>query len=229
MWFVVRDIPEAHRVAQQNTFSSTPIWGGASPKCSKSPKKRELMSGYFGPPAPQRFSPNRPPAPSAPQATARRLRGEPTFSKLLPPSTLWKPSASLSSRGGGSVWFGAAFRLRGSGQGRFLLLVCCFVYFRCWGYCFLVVAGCVFFASRERDQPRGWPDASGMSHQRLSRNPGPRPDPRRFVSSPHTVDGRNPFRTIQETLECVESPVNTNKQCFPMVSKWCEMDFVHPQ
>ena len=26
-----------------------------------------------------------------------------------------------------------------------------------------------------------------------------------------------------------DSPVNTNEQWFPMVSKWCEMDFVHPQ
>ena len=26
-----------------------------------------------------------------------------------------------------------------------------------------------------------------------------------------------------------DSPVTTNQQWFPMVSKWCEMDFVHPQ
>ena len=26
-----------------------------------------------------------------------------------------------------------------------------------------------------------------------------------------------------------DSPVNTNKQWFSMVAKWCEMDFVHPQ
>ena len=32
---------------------------------------------------------------------------------------------------------------------------------------------------------------------------------------------RNPRRMI--------SPVNTNQQWCPMVSKWCEMDFVHPQ
>ena len=25
------------------------------------------------------------------------------------------------------------------------------------------------------------------------------------------------------------SPVHTNKQWFPIVSRWCEMDFVHPQ
>ena len=35
------------------------------------------------------------------------------------------------------------------------------------------------------------------------------------------MDGRNPFRD--------RSPQHTNKQWFPMVSKWCELDFVHPQ
>ena len=43
-----------------------------------------------------------------------------------------------------------------------------------------------------------------------------------------TVDGRNPFRTTSETLEGFDSPVNTNKEWLLMVSKWCEMDFVHP-
>ena len=36
------------------------------------------------------------------------------------------------------------------------------------------------------------------------------------------MDGRNPLRTTEETLECVDSPENTNKLWFPMVSKWCE-------
>ena len=35
--------------------------------------------------------------------------------------------------------------------------------------------------------------------------------------------------TTSETLVSDNSPANTNKEWFPMVSKWCEMDFVHPQ
>ena len=42
-----------------------------------------------------------------------------------------------------------------------------------------------------------------------------------------TVDGRNP--APPEKPRNHDSLVNTNRQWFPIVSKWCEMDFVHPQ
>ena len=42
-----------------------------------------------------------------------------------------------------------------------------------------------------------------------------------------TVDGRNPFRTAQETQRNVDSAVNTNKRWFPMVSTWCRISSIH--
>ena len=49
-------------------------------------------------------------------------------------------------------------------------------------------------------------------------------------SDMNTVDGRNPFRTTQETLEGFDSPANAKNQWFqPWFLRWCEMDFVHPQ
>ena len=41
-----------------------------------------------------------------------------------------------------------------------------------------------------------------------------------------TVVGRHPVRTTESNLVADDSPVNTNKQRFPLASK-CEMDFVH--
>ena len=43
----------------------------------------------------------------------------------------------------------------------------------------------------------------------------------------HTVDGRNPAPPKKRWND--DSPVNINKQWICMVSKWCELDFVHPQ
>ena len=42
-----------------------------------------------------------------------------------------------------------------------------------------------------------------------------------------TVDGRNPAPPKKPWND--DSLVNDNQQWFPMVLKWCEMDFVHPQ
>ena len=42
-----------------------------------------------------------------------------------------------------------------------------------------------------------------------------------------TVDGRNPIRTAQETLEWSDSPVNTKKQMVSHVSKWCRILSIH--
>ena len=41
------------------------------------------------------------------------------------------------------------------------------------------------------------------------------------------VDGRNPAPPQRPWKD--DSPVNTNKEWLPMISKKCEMDFVHPQ
>ena len=49
---------------------------------------------------------------------------------------------------------------------------------------------------------------------------------RREPITGHTVDERNPA-PIKPWND--DSPENTNKQGFPIVSQWCEMDFVHPQ
>ena len=48
-----------------------------------------------------------------------------------------------------------------------------------------------------------------------------------FLSHSHTVDGRNPAPPKKPWND--DPPANTNKQWFSMISKWCEMDFVHPQ
>ena len=41
----------------------------------------------------------------------------------------------------------------------------------------------------------------------------------------HTMDGRAPPKKPWND----NSPLHTNKQWFPMLFRWCEMDFVHPQ
>ena len=40
-----------------------------------------------------------------------------------------------------------------------------------------------------------------------------------------TVDGRNPAPLKKPQND--ESPVNTNEQWFPMVSKWCRISSIH--
>ena len=48
-----------------------------------------------------------------------------------------------------------------------------------------------------------------------------------FIGILEAVDGRNPAPPKKPWGDA--SPVNTNKEWFAMISKWCEMDFVHPQ
>ena len=43
--------------------------------------------------------------------------------------------------------------------------------------------------------------------------------------SQHTVDGRNPAPPKKPRND--DSPVNTNKQWLPMVSKWCRISSIH--
>ena len=51
-----------------------------------------------------------------------------------------------------------------------------------------------------------------------------------ITSAPNFVDSGNLMVAAPPNkLWSDDSPVKTNEQWFPMVSKWCEMDFVHPQ
>ena len=50
--------------------------------------------------------------------------------------------------------------------------------------------------------------------------------PRQAALSQRTLDGRNPFRT---TFQKTWNALNTSKLWFPTVSKWCDIDFLHPQ
>ena len=45
------------------------------------------------------------------------------------------------------------------------------------------------------------------------------------MSGVHTVDGRNPTPPKKPWND--DSPVNTNKQWLPMVSKWCRISSIH--
>ena len=58
--------------------------------------------------------------------------------------------------------------------------------------------------------------------------PGPRYSRARGLWG-YAVDGRNPFRTTQETAANIFSWYLKGNHQKPKFLKWCEVDFVHPQ